>query len=72
MKDKIIRIQADRLNKSLGLPENTFMPRELLEKVVNAELNEEIVVEGKRVKIGMSAKAHADILLSKINASNQV
>ncbi len=72
MKDKIIRIQADRLNKALGLPENTFMSRELLMKVANAELNEEIDVEGKRVKIGMSAKARAGLILSKINASNQV
>ncbi len=40
MKDKIIRIQADRLNKALGLPENTFMPRELPEKVATDASNQ--------------------------------
>ncbi|OPZ48813.1 MAG: hypothetical protein BWY95_00537 [Bacteroidetes bacterium ADurb.BinA104] len=72
MKDKIIRIQADRLNKSLGLPENTFMPRELLEKVATADINEIVVVEGNPVQASVSANAYAKLLLSKIDASNQV
>jgi len=65
--DKIIRIQANKLNVALNMPINTYIPNDDIKAISMANVGETIIVKGHKVLITMSIKGIAQILLSKIN-----
>lgn len=64
--DKVMVIQAERLSKELGIEPGSFFTSKELEQLTTTEANKEIEFRGKKVKITMSAKATAGILLTKV------
>lgn len=64
--EKIIRLQADRLARELGLEEGTFFEMEELELISTTQYGAEITIKGVKSTASASRKALADIILMKI------
>ena len=69
--NKILRIQADRLAKEIGLPENTFFETSELNQIATATHGTELTIKGVTFTMSASKKALADILLIKIEKSKR-
>lgn len=65
-KDKVIRIQGDRLCKYLGYPPGTKIEIEEIRKIANGEMGDIVVANDRSVTITMSMIGIAMILLEKI------
>jgi len=66
---KVIRIQADKLNKAIGNPEGTFIDRKTIDLIAEADVRGIIVVNGKEIQMNMHLKGTADILRKKIDGT---
>lgn len=66
-RDKVIRIQGDKMCEYLGLPKGTKINLDVLHIIEHAEVNKPCNVMNKDVVITMHMKATAGILIKKIN-----
>lgn len=64
--NKVVRIQADRLAKEIGLEKGTFFEISELELISNAAYGEEVEIRGLKFTSNASRKALADIIIRKI------
>lgn len=65
-KDKVIRIQGDRLCQFLGYPTGTKIDIGIIKAIASANAGDMLVIDGKSVNISMSAIGNATVLLKKI------
>lgn len=65
-KEKVLRIQADKLANILGYPPNTYFEVEELELLEQGETGSEVAFRGKNYKVTPALKAAAHIILHKI------
>ena len=65
-RDKVIRIQGDKMCDYLGIPRETKINLGVLQRIEQAEANQKCTVMGKEVTVTMHMKATAGILLKKI------
>lgn len=65
-KEKVLRLQADRMNLYLHREEKSMIPREVLEEIARSEIGREMSIEGKSVQITPSMISLAQLILKKI------
>ena len=63
--DKVIRIQADRLDEAIGLARGEFIPLDYIRKIAEAEPGTTVKLGPHDVPITMAMKGIAIILLKK-------
>jgi hypothetical protein len=65
-KEKVLRLQADRMNLYLHREEKSMIPREVLEEIARSEIGRVMSIEGKSVQITPSMISLAQLILKKI------
>ena len=65
-KEKVLRLQADRMNLYLHREEKSMIPREVLEEIARSEIGMVMPIEGKSVQITPSMISLAQLILKKI------
>lgn len=65
-KEKVLRLQADRMNLYLHREEKSMIPREVLEEIARSEIGRVMPIEGKSVQITPSMISLAQLILKKI------
>lgn len=65
-KDKILRIQADKLAELLGLKPGTYLVRSMIKRIAEAKCGDEIDIDGTTVKVTPSAIGLANVILTKV------
>jgi hypothetical protein len=65
-KEKVLRLQADRMNLYLHREEKSMIPREMLEEIARSKIGRVMPIEGKSVQITPSMISLAQLILKKI------
>lgn len=65
-RDKVLRIQADKLAELLKLKPGTYLKKDMIRKVAEAKCGEIVVVNGVEVIVLPSAIGLANVILNKV------
>lgn len=66
IKDRVIRIQGDKLCEELGYPKETKIDIEVIREITQLKAGDFVVIDGKSITITPRIFAIAKILLDKI------